>query len=91
MKGRNCLLTDGELFHVKQFGCGMDRPGLFLGGRNASARPEKAASRREIARKPDGPVCRGGEIVPRGTIWGEWDGLGKLCCKWLCFVELAIA
>jgi hypothetical protein len=31
------------------------------------------------------------EIVPRGTIWGEWEGFGKLCSKWLCFVELAFA
>jgi len=34
---------------------------------------------------------RQSQIVPRGTIWGEWEGSGKLCCKWLCFVELAIA
>jgi len=32
---------------------------------------------------PAGPA-----IVPRGTILGEWDGLGEVCWKWCYFLGL---
>jgi hypothetical protein len=46
----------------------------------------------EIAEKEAGLRFRlwQSQIVPRGTIWGEWEGSGNLCCKWLFLLSLPL-